>query len=109
MSKFKRQLRALINKHSMEMGSNTPDFVLAEYLKNCLKSFDKAIKARERYYGRSMYDDQIENNTIIKSDSIGVLNTPGSKVWAGDISIPAQNNLISAQSTASNPTIPTLL
>jgi hypothetical protein len=34
--KFRDELEELINRHSMENGSNTPDFVLAEYLVKCL-------------------------------------------------------------------------
>ena len=44
---FKKELTALINKASMENGSNTPDYILAEYLNDCLSAFDKAVKARE--------------------------------------------------------------
>lgn len=37
----------MINKNCMENDSNTPDFILAEYLVNCLKSFDIACKQKE--------------------------------------------------------------
>jgi hypothetical protein len=40
-----------INSCSAENGSNTPDFILAEYLMDCLAAYDKATKAREEYYG----------------------------------------------------------
>ncbi len=43
---FEEELRALINKHSKENGSDTPDFVLAEYLTRCLSAFDGAVNAR---------------------------------------------------------------
>lgn len=49
---FKEELEKLINKHSIEAGSNTPDFVLAQYMNDCLKSFEEAINARETWYGR---------------------------------------------------------
>lgn len=52
MSDFRAELEALINKHSMENGSNTPDFILADFLRGTLANFDLAIKARERWYGR---------------------------------------------------------
>jgi hypothetical protein len=35
-----------INFHSAENGSNTPDFILAEYLLGCLAAFDKAVQMR---------------------------------------------------------------
>lgn len=40
-----------INRVSAENGSNTPDFILADYLVSCLAAFDRAVQARERWYG----------------------------------------------------------
>jgi len=39
-------------KYSIERGSNTPDFILAEYLKQCLETFDMCIRRREEWYGK---------------------------------------------------------
>lgn len=49
MDNFENELRALINKYSMENGSMTPDFILAGYLKACLEAFNFAMISRERY------------------------------------------------------------
>ena len=49
---FRRELESLINSHSMENGSDTPDFILASYLTECLHLFDKTVKHREEWYGR---------------------------------------------------------
>jgi hypothetical protein len=49
---FREDITSLINRYSMENGSDTPDFLLAEYLTACLAVFDKAVTARERWYGR---------------------------------------------------------
>lgn len=49
---FRKDLEDLINRHSQENGCNTPDFILADYLSNCLLAFDTAVNARERWYGR---------------------------------------------------------
>ena len=46
-------ISTLLNKHSKENDSNTPDFILAKYLIECLTSFNKAVCARENWYGRS--------------------------------------------------------
>jgi len=40
---FINELKHLINRYSQESGSNTPDFILAEYLSNCLEAFNKSI------------------------------------------------------------------
>lgn len=49
---FRKELEAVINRYSMENGSDTPDFILAEYFIDCLGAFDKATNRRERWYGR---------------------------------------------------------
>lgn len=41
-----------INATSSENGSNTPDFILAEYLVRCLGVFNATIKQRAEWYGR---------------------------------------------------------
>ena len=48
---FRQELRELINGHSLENGSNTPDFVLANFLVRCLGAFDEAAVARKRSCG----------------------------------------------------------
>lgn len=52
MSDFLSDLERLINKHSMENGSNTPDFILAKYLEACLAAFNASVNRREQWYGR---------------------------------------------------------
>lgn len=42
-----------MNRHSLENGSDTPDFLLADYLIHCLEAFDTAVAAREQWYGRT--------------------------------------------------------
>jgi hypothetical protein len=51
-SEFKNRLENLLNEYSMENGSDTPDFILAEYLIKCLENFDHIVSWRERWYGR---------------------------------------------------------
>jgi hypothetical protein len=60
--KFTKELRYLINKHSKENNSDTPDFILAKYLKKSLDLFDEIIFLREDWYGRAktMVNDQPE-------------------------------------------------
>lgn len=50
-SEFQRELQALINKHSLENGSNTPDFILASLLENLLVDWNHATRARDRWFG----------------------------------------------------------
>ena len=55
LSSFEQELRKLINRASMESMSNTPDLILAEYLISCLRAFNVATRARERWYGRKVF------------------------------------------------------
>jgi len=52
MSDFHRELQDLINRHSKENDSNTPDHILAIYLEGCLQAFNTAVQQRETWYGR---------------------------------------------------------
>ena len=52
-TEFEKKLKALINEHSMENYSDTPDHILAEYMANCLNAFNMATNAREKWYGRA--------------------------------------------------------
>ncbi len=53
-NQFHRELQSLINRHSMENGSDTPDFILASYMANCLDAFNTALTSREMWYGREV-------------------------------------------------------
>ena len=50
---FKAELEHLINRYSMENGSDTPDFILAAYLARVMAAFDVTLQERERWYGRN--------------------------------------------------------
>ena len=52
VSEFQKELRHLINRHCVENRSNTPDFILAEYMMKCLRAGEYLIERREQYYGR---------------------------------------------------------
>lgn len=49
-NEFKKELVVLINKYSMENGSNTPDFILAEYLTSCLTCYEDVITRRDKWF-----------------------------------------------------------
>jgi hypothetical protein len=51
-SDFRKRLEELINTHSMENGSDTPDYILANFMTNSLNAFDTAVNERERFYDR---------------------------------------------------------
>ena len=47
---LKRRVEALLNSAIGENGSNTPDFILAEYLMRCLSNWDITTKKRDKWY-----------------------------------------------------------
>lgn len=47
---FSQELRRLINRYSREQGSDTPDFILADYLVACLDAYGAAVKARDKWF-----------------------------------------------------------
>jgi hypothetical protein len=49
---FRTELERLLNRESMENGSDTPDFMLADYLMACLDTWNKIVTTREQWYGR---------------------------------------------------------
>ena len=51
MSDFEKQLEELINRHNKERESSTPDFILANYLINCLGAYNAAVSQRDKWYG----------------------------------------------------------
>jgi hypothetical protein len=49
---LQEKLTNILNEASAENASNTPDFILAEYMLACLSAFDTAVQQRETWYGR---------------------------------------------------------
>ena len=44
------EIETALNRASAENGSDTPDFILANYLLACLAAFDAAVHARSSWY-----------------------------------------------------------
>lgn len=54
---FEKELEGLINKHSMENESDTPDYILARYMFTCLSAYQNAVKARDKWFSVDMWTD----------------------------------------------------
>ena len=57
---FRQELEQLLNRYSKENGSDSPDFILAQYLIDCLDVYDRAVRAREVWYGRISFNHEKE-------------------------------------------------
>lgn len=57
---FHAELEALINRHSMENESNTPDFILRNFIASSLDAFNQATRDRDNWFGgkRSILDSE---------------------------------------------------
>lgn len=51
---FERELTTLINKHSIENQSNTPDFILARFMVSILENFEIASNSRQNWYQKGI-------------------------------------------------------
>lgn len=51
MKPLRTELQQLLNGYSAEKNSNTPDYLLAEFLERCLDAFDSAVRQRDQWYG----------------------------------------------------------
>jgi hypothetical protein len=57
-AQFTQELTTLLNRYSLQNGSDTPDFLLANYLLGCLYALDATVAAREQWYGRTTHGAQ---------------------------------------------------
>ncbi|HSR79099.1 MAG TPA: hypothetical protein VLN57_21175 [Xanthobacteraceae bacterium] len=65
-SPFEKELSSLINRHSQEQASNTPDFILTQYLIGCLAVFTTATQQRETWYGRDARPSPAEGSGAVE-------------------------------------------
>ncbi len=61
-SPLSRDIAQVLNRHSAENGSNTPDFILSDFLLGCLATYDSTQARRERWYGRTDAPGQSPGN-----------------------------------------------
>lgn len=101
MTDFLKDLTGLINKYSKENSSNTPDWILAEYLESCLEVFNKtinktaplhqivksfqaesltafvdALSARTKWYGSSQPPEVLERPLWVGEDAVELEFSP---------------------------------
>lgn len=53
-TEFMKELSSLLNRACCENVSNTPDFILAEYMQSCLVAYDAATIKRDKWYNVSL-------------------------------------------------------
>lgn len=53
-NELRNEISTALNRASAENASGTPDFILADYLLDCLTAFDKVIERRATWRGESV-------------------------------------------------------
>lgn len=53
MNDLFEELRGLLNRYSCDGDSNTPDFILVNYLIGCLNSYKEAVKDTAKWFGNN--------------------------------------------------------
>ena len=48
---FRKDLTALLNRYSKENDSNTPDYILADYVLNCMSAYNLSVQRRDIWNG----------------------------------------------------------
>lgn len=61
---FERELSAAVNRASRENNSNTPDFILAQFMAAALQAFENASRAREHWYGSELRPALAPSETV---------------------------------------------
>lgn len=67
------KLADAINSACAENGSDTPDFILAAFLSDVLRAFDKAILARSEWYGHNQRIDEGGTTITEHTETIATL------------------------------------
>lgn len=58
-SSLETDLAAVLNKHSVENASGTPDFILAQYLVGCLRALAVTTRLRDDWHGTMRHQDSL--------------------------------------------------
>jgi len=51
MSEFSKELEVLINRYCKDGDTNTPDFILSNYLDSCLRAYEIDMAQRDDWHG----------------------------------------------------------
>lgn len=61
---FEKALESLINQYSKENDNDTPDFILANYMNDCLNAYTKAVLHRDTWFAVDMWTDDKRSKRV---------------------------------------------
>lgn len=65
MNDLEADLAAVLNRHSRENASDTPDYILSQFMLGCLAAFNTATQQRETCHGRDPRPTQPKGGDLI--------------------------------------------
>ncbi len=69
MDSLERQLEQLLNRFSAENESNTPDFILAQFMLSCLAAWNVGVAERDRWFGVRLEpgnSEQLQRGAVLR-------------------------------------------
>lgn len=70
---FARELGRLINRYSLENGSNTPDHLLASYMIRALDAAQNLVSRRDHWYGVELKPGRFADGSYVLQDTPGLI------------------------------------
>lgn len=90
-TEFQRELRELLNRHSKENGSGTPDFILVDLIEGMLEVFDKTMQRRANWRGERIdstfdvkYDEKVKISTYDEHGHGNEIGEAEISIWPGE-------------------------
>ena len=65
MSELAEEFAKVINRSSRENISNTPDFIIGEFLESVLVALEEAINKRDSWYGKKLEISMVELDEVL--------------------------------------------
>jgi hypothetical protein len=91
---FLKELEQLINRHSKENESDTPDYILAEYVAGCLTNYARTVKHRDAWFQFKPWDSVLTKRCCNWNwNGDGFYETDcGKQFYFNDSSTPKEND-----------------
>lgn len=70
---LKTELSDVLNRLSRENESDTPDFLLADYMLDSLRAYEHAVKARDKWFGFTAFQERDEQEITRLRDEVARL------------------------------------
>jgi hypothetical protein len=68
---FQKELQSLLNTHCVENESDTPDFILAQYISRCLDNWNETTYQRDKWWNFKTWS---HNEEVESTEVLGQLN-----------------------------------